>query len=358
MISEDIAQQVLNIGCKYNNPKGGVAQVLKSYELSIYPIFKHVTNSGEGSRIYKLYKAISALIIMTLKLIFDKRIKIVHIHTASYNSFKRSSWFVRLAKIFRKKAILHIHGGGFKEYYTSNKEYVTNILNKCDCIITLSKSWKIYFEQITNCKQIEIVENIIESPSVLTTLKDPTKIHFLFLGLITEEKGIFDLLEVISANKREWKDKLCLHVGGNGKINELNHIINNNELKDMVIFEGWVSGDRKIQLLNIADAYILPSYTEGVPISILESMSYGLPILSTPVGGIPEIVDNTNGILFTPGDKKELSLAIETILQSPLLRKEMGEKSKIKSQPHLPENIGHKLEKIYSQMLKLEKQTI
>ena len=62
-----------------------------------------------------------------------------------------------------------------------------------------------------------------------------------------------------------------------------------------------VSGHKKEMLLNLCDAYILPSYTEGLPVSILEAMSYGKPILATPVGGIPEVVID-NGILFQPGD--------------------------------------------------------
>ena len=68
----------------------------------------------------------------------------------------------------------------------------------------------------------------------------------------------------------------------------------------------------------MADAFILPSYAEGLPVSILEAMSYGLPILSTPVGGIPEIVTSQIGILFQPGDKQSIYNSIMTIMNNNL----------------------------------------
>ena len=79
----------------------------------------------------------------------DRKIKIVHIHTASYNSFKRSAWYVSLANFMRKKVLLHIHGGGFKEYYATNPQWISSVLNKCDGIITLSESWKEFFQGVT-----------------------------------------------------------------------------------------------------------------------------------------------------------------------------------------------------------------
>ena len=110
-------------------------------------------------------------------------------------------------------------------------------------------------------------------------------------------------------------------------------------LDTLINFHGWVSGDMKIKLLNLADSFILPSYVEGVPISILEAESYGVPILSTIVGGIPEIVtDGDNGLLFKPGDKVAIKEAIDKVLYNQKLRKKMGAYSKERSNAHLPKN--------------------
>lgn len=336
----------VTIGCKYNPPKGGVAQVLYNYEKYVFPEFKCITNSGQGNTIYKLWKAISALIQLFFTLLFNKQIKIVHIHTASYNSFRRSAWFVHLGKAMHRKVILHIHGGGFKEFYQTAPQSISNVLNNCDCIITLSPKWQEYFKTITTCPMIEVVNNIIAPPTFLQTKRNDEKLHLLFLGLITEQKGIFDLLEVLSDHKNELEGKIVLHIGGNGKINKLKEIIQTHKIQDIIIYEGWVSGEKKIQLFNISDAFILPSYAEGLPVSILEAISYGLPILSTPVGGIPEVVNESNGILFEPGNKAKIYDSILKLIKSNINPATIKEQS----YKYLPENIESQLDAIYKKL--------
>lgn len=336
----------ITIGCKYNPPKGGIAQVLYIYDKYIFPEFWCITNSGPGNALYKLWKAVSALIQLMVTLLFHKQIRIVHIHTASYNSFRRSAWFVHLGKAMHRKVILHIHGGGFKEFYQTAPQYISKILNSCDCIITLSTKWKEYFKTISTCPMIEVVDNVIEPPTILDIKQDDNKTHLLFLGLITEQKGIFDLLEAISEHKNEFETKIVLHIGGNGKIEKLKDMINSYGLQNIVIYEGWVSGERKIQLFNLSDAFILPSYAEGLPVSILEAFSYGLPVLTTPVGGIPEIITPSNGILFHPGNKTEIYESILSLLEF----KTNTELIKEQSKKYLPEQIRSKLHEIYNNL--------
>ena len=136
---------------------------------------------------------------------------------------------------------------------------------------------------------------------------------------------------------------------------ELQSIINECGLSKIVRFEGWVSGDKKVELLNNTDVFILPSYTEGLPISILEAMSYRLPVISTPVGGIPEVVrDGENGFLIKPGDKDALHNAIVRLANDEELREKMGNISYSKVQPHLPEIVAKELEDIYKKLVKEE----
>ena len=352
MINADFSKNVLTIGCSYKQPKGGVAQVIKNYEDYVFSDFKCVVNSGGVSRIAKLFKAVIGYLEMFFRLLLDRKIQIVHIHTASYNSFKRSSCFLRLANAFNKKTVLHIHGGGFKEYYNTNPRWISSMLNKCDTIIVLSESWKSFFESIVDVPKIRILENIVSYPQKENNLWRNCKLHLLFLGKICIEKGIFDLLEMLYEHKIELSGKLVLHIGGNGMVNELTKKIQEFGLSDLVIYEGFVSGKHKNDLLNSCDVFILPSYTEGLPISILESMSYGKPILSTPVGGIPETVrKGENGILFTPGNKEEMFSAISKLLFDEALRKYMGEKSLEIVKSYMPDSVSAKLKKIYEELI-------
>lgn len=342
------SNQVLTIGCECDNPKGGVAYVLNAYKKFIYQPFKFVANSGEGSTLRKIWMLAQSYIKSEWLEHTDKDIRFVHIHTASYNSFKRSTLYIRQAKRNGKKVIAHIHGGGFREFRQTCPKYVDEYLQKCDAVVALSESWRRYFMEEVGLTNVYVVNNIIDTPKIQKIEKDGM-FHLLFLGFITEAKGIFDLLDVIAEHKSEWNDKVVLHIGGNGKVEQLQKVIKEAGIENIVKYEGWVSGEKKSTLLNMADAFILPSYTEGMPVSILEAMSYGLPILSTPVGGIPELVNNEkNGYLFQQGDKMAISDAINRLMNNSELCGVMSEQSKMKSKDYLPESIFVKLKEMYS----------
>lgn len=349
MINQELSKKILTIGCSYIPPKGGMSQVIYNYSKYVFPTFNCIVNSGIGNKIYKLKKIVYATFKIIYILLLNKSIKIVHIHTSAYNSFKRATWFLYIAKLFNKKIVLHIHSGNFKKYYYTNPKKISTILNKCNSIITLSEYWQKFFQQISNCKSINIVENVIPLPQISHITKD-SKFHLLYLGLITQQKGIYDLIDTIAENKHYFKGKLILHIGGKGEVEQLNTLIHNYNISDIVKFEGWVSGNEKAKLFNMADAFILPSYAEGLPVSILEAMSYGLPILSTPVGGIPEIVTSQIGILFQPGDKQSIYNSIMTIMNNNLTTYKKNISSTINF--YFPDQVSLKLENLYASLLR------
>ena len=236
MLSNDLSSSILTIGCNYKHPKGGVAQVMWNYDKYIFPIFKCVINSGSKNVLFNSFICLVAFIRTIFILLIDNGIiHIVHIHTASYKSFWRSSLFIWLSKQFGKKTVLHIHGGGFKEFYALNPQKISRILNRCDTLIVLSKSWKDFFSEVTSAPNIEIVNNIIPYPTIKGELKrsDSDITRFLFLGLITEQKGIFDLISVIATNKETLRGKMVLYVGGNGKVKQLVDYIEQNGISDI-----------------------------------------------------------------------------------------------------------------------------
>ena len=350
MINKKISENILTIGCQWKKPKGGIAVVLNSYS-KIFTPFNIIVNSNTKNVLTNGIQLLYSIVATILKLLFSRSIKAVHIHTASNNSFRRSAIFISIAKILKRKVIIHIHGGGFKEYYEKKTTFVKEQLVKCDTIIALTKYWKEYFNGL-GFENVVIVPNIVDTPVVQEKKHNDGRVHILYLGLITKAKGIYDLLDVINEHKFEFENKITLHIGGNGETATLQNIIKERSLGQIVKFEGWVSGDKKVKLLNNADVFILPSYTEGLPISILEAMTYNLPVISTPVGGIPEVIENgENGILFTPGDKEALYKAIIKSANDNELRDKMGEISYQKVQIHFPENVSKKLETLYNEII-------
>jgi glycosyltransferase involved in cell wall biosynthesis len=335
---------------------GAVIDVYSRY----YEDFNFIASHKTGSALYKSFVFFLSLFKIIATLFSNRKIKIIHIHGASYGSFYRKYIIFIICKhFFRKKIIYHIHGGEYQVFYKKSnilsKQLIKNFLAKADIVLCLSQSWVEYFGQNYNIKRLEILPNIIDYPLLNEQHARSEAIIFLFLGLICKEKGIFDLIEVIAENKEQYTGKIKLIIGGNGEIQHLRDLINKYHIEDIVEFLGWISSNEKSDILNNADVYILPSYHEGLPISILESMSYGKAVISTKVGGIPEIVrDNENGLLINPGDLEAIKQSLNFFLENPGKIKEYGNISELKVQKYLPHSVIKDLEEIYKSVLSNE----
>ena len=343
------AKNILTIGIDYRVVRGGVAAVENVYS-TFYQPFNHVTTTVTNGQVKKLLVLCKAILQFLYWMLFHPEIKIVHVQGSVGASFWRKAIFIYIAKFFHKKVVWHMHAGRFAVFYQQHRYAVRKVVNKSDVIIALSEYWKEYFKNEFPTKRVEIIKNVISAPRVHK--QQTGYFTLLFLGLLGKNKGIYDLLECIRDHKVEFQGKLKLYIGGNGEIEHVKQLIKEYGIADIVIFEGWVSGDKKIELLNKSDAYILPSYKEGLPISILEAMSYGMPIISTPVGGIPEIVSNgENGYLVEPGNKEDIYKAIMSLLNDADLRNRMGRISLSRVGEHLPEYVEKQLETLYDSLL-------
>lgn len=313
-IEKGLSTKVLFLGVSMKT-KGGMTAVLVSYDKYIEDM-RFVPTWKLGSKLVKGWYALLALVRTWCILKFDSRVEIVHIHGAANASFDRCRMFVNLAKRLGKKVILHEHAADFVEYYNGaeDKKMITETLHKCDALIVLSRSWMDYFASIGMARnKTFVLNNIVSPPTIVPNNKtEDGKLHLMYMGEISKRKGGFDLLRAIAGNKDYFKDKLVLRMGGNEVDGDIKAYIRENELYGFVTYEGWISGQKKIECLNWEDVYILPSYNEGLPIAILEAMAYSHPVISTPVGGIPEVIkDGKNGKLVKPGDVEGIAEAIK-----------------------------------------------
>lgn len=363
IIPSNICSTVVMVGVYYkNNHPGGISAVVQYWsryfeKLKYYPTFK------EGSNIVKVWWFATSYIRIFIRLLFDSKVKIVHCHTAAGSDFKRQSMIVRLAKMFGKKVIIHSHASQFKIYYDEsserNKAAIVKTLSKADVLIALSESWKNWFISLgVASDKITILHNITAYPTVLGDGKNARMIdftrrpvRFLFMGEIGLRKGVFDIIRGLANHRDEIVGKIELRIGGNKNEQKLISEIKNGGLDNIVSFEGFVTGEKKINLLNWADVYILPSFNEGLPISILEAMSYSLPVISTPVGGIPEVVDTNNGIMVTPGNDEEIYHAMKFYVDNIGEIELQGKESYKKVETYLPDYVMNHLKQIYKSLL-------
>lgn len=290
------------------------------------------------------------------KLLINREIGLLHCHVSMRASFWRKSIFATLARQFKVAVILHIHGGRFRVFYDDQPLVVQHViryqLEKADRVLVLSPTWQEFIKSIAPGANVGICRNYVEMPPLAHDTKDRTVINLLFLGFVGNLKGIHDLLAVLPEVVKSHPN-LRLRVGGNGEIDYAKDIVEREGLTNYVEFLGWVSGDAKRDLLASADIFVLPSYKEGLPVSLLEAMSYGVPVISTTVGSIPELIDDTvNGFLINPGDRQALQSLLVLLGKDAGLRVEIGDKGRqtilaqYSRQVVLPE-----LEAVYSDLI-------
>jgi glycosyltransferase involved in cell wall biosynthesis len=328
---KDYCKHVLFVGPHYQL-RGGMASVLKVYSQNINE-FNFLATYGKGNGFANAFYFSKALVVFFWRMLTSRQIKIVHIHTACRGSFTRKTIILLLSKIFGKKAILHIHGGEFKVYYKTagsiKKHFILNTLKNADELAVLSDEWKIYFDELTGKHKSIVINNPVVVPNEAVKNTVSTPVNVLYLNHITEKKGIFDLIELFKINKEAYKGVFKLNIAGNGDgLDKMKNLIAEYGLEELVEYKGWVSGQAKEDLLQQCNVFVLPSYFEGLPMSILEAMAISKPIIATNVGGIPRTVKpGENGWLFSPTDIDAMQNIFNEIKNNPLVLEAYGKKS-------------------------------
>ena len=358
IIDKSLSSKVLMAGnyYKHHHP-GGISAVVQYWSESIEDLQYYPTWKLGGWATRAWWFGLSSVSIF-FRLLTDRKIRIVHLHFAADGSFWRKDKLLRMAKMFGKKVVMHCHASRFKDFYSeqseNGKRHIVDTLNKTDVLIALSESWKEWFVSVgIEPSKIVVLHNITAEPQYRPDCKvKDGKVHLLFMGELGKRKGVFDIIRGLAKHRGELEGKLEFRIGGNTNEDKLMREIEQGGLQNIVKFEGWVSGDKKIDLLNWADLFILPSFNEGLPISILEAMSYKMPIISSPVGGIPEVVmDGVNGSIVTPGNDKEIFNAIKKYVYDRTLLYKQGETSYKVVQTYLPDYVMNHLKVIYENLL-------
>jgi glycosyltransferase involved in cell wall biosynthesis len=182
-------------------------------------------------------------------------------------------------------------------------------------------------------------------------------LNIVYLGAIIHRKGLALLLDAFSFVNSKRKDKIILHVIGGNTEEEYKDIISKKisefNLADDVIFHGWLKQDEIIEIFNSACVFVMPSYHENLPVSLIEAMSAGLVIIASKVGGIPEIVtEGFNGLLFNSNDITSLIAALEKVIADKELRIRLsGNGRSFALRNFHPAEIGQKTIEYYSSLL-------
>lgn len=299
--------------------KGGIASVVNGYRESTpkerYRI-TYIESYQDGSKWDKLRKALKGYWTFR-KLLRNDRPDLVHIHSSFGPSFYRKTPFILWSTSRGIPIVNHIHGAEFEAFYEkaspAKRRLVRKIYGKCTRLVALSSEWEERLSRIVPRERIDILTNYCHIPPAPYDT-ERNKRQILFLGELGERKGCFDMpaiLERVSKNCPEVK----LVMAGDGEMERLKAAFLQKGLSEAVSFPGWVRGPEKERLLRESGIFLFPSYHEGMPMALLEAMAYGMGIVTTKAGGIPQLIrDGKDGILAAPGDVEAMAAALERFL--------------------------------------------
>ena len=340
-----------------NDTMGGVSAVINVYAsaglFNRQPI-EYIATHMDGGRIAKL-SILARAAFRFWGLLVRGRVALVHVHVASRASFWRKSLLMLPAFLLGIPVILHLHGAEFALFYEKEcgsirKQIVCSVFNKASRVVVLSSVWKSWVQGISRNPHVVVIYN-----PVLLPVKHSwdTRKHgeVLFLGRLGKRKGTYDLLEAAARLARN-QPQFRLLLGGDGELDQVWARAIELHIADKVELLGWIREVNKERYLASAMIFALPSYNEGLPMSVLEAMAAGLPVISTPVGGIPEAVtDGIEGFLVEPGDVSALANRLEQLLSNPELAEHMGKAARRKIETAFSaETILPQLEKLYTEL--------
>lgn len=315
--------------------------------------FVHIPIFEEGRPIRKLVVFLLAVFAL-IRRCLSGTVDVVHLHISQRGSIIRQSFSFLIASAFRKSVILHAHGSEFAVFYAQlpafAKILLSQIFRRSRYLIVLSESWKNFYSQSFNldASKVAVLTNPVRLPDGNSSKPTNERVTFLFLGRIGQRKGIFDLVNAFARLPIEIRAKSRLLVAGDGEIETVRSMLSTLGVEDSVELLGWIDTQERDRLLSLADVFVLPSYNEGWPMALLEAMGWRLPVITTPVGGIPELITHKeNGLLLEPGDISQLVDLLTLLVESSELRKSLGLKAR-SSVEHLDISYySNRLSKLY-----------
>lgn len=318
-------------------------------------IIKHASTWDGKTSTFILF---TRALIFFLEKLLKGQVDLVHIHVSERGSVVRKSILALLAFAFSKPVIMHTHGCEFHLFYNKLPRTIKQLLNKvlqnCTCLIVLSESWKKIYIDKCNLKvnQVKVLYNPVAVPQNVYDCTNLDKITFLFLGKINQRKGVFDLLHALAMLPSVTRNKIRVILAGSGEIEKAKALAKDLDIESLVEFPGWVNIKQRDDFLAQANVFVLPSYNEGLPMALLEAMSWGLPVVTTPVGGITEVVTHyKTGLLVEPGNIRQLAASMQILIDNESLRLSLGNAARKQASLLDTKNYSHELLNLYHSIM-------
>ncbi len=257
---------------------------------------------------------------------------LLHIHVAGRGSTIRKIILVHFSRVLRLPIVLHLHDYNYRESLQRFPKLIQlaagSMFRAASKVLVLGPGDRdlVETELGVHPDDVAVMPNAVPAPPEQRQAAAPHRpVHILFLGNPSRRKGVHDLIAALSMSPLRSLDWHMSVAGGGGDIDMFRELSRAAGLSDRIRFTGWLDRTQTSALLNSGDIVVLPSYAEGMAMSVLEGMSYGLCVVCTPVGSLKDVIeDEVTGLVVQPGDISKLSKALTRAVSDRALRMKLG----------------------------------
>jgi glycosyltransferase involved in cell wall biosynthesis len=267
-----------------------------------------------------------------LQLLFARmhgKVDVLHINVAAGGSAIRKSLLARLARHLDIPYVVHLHGSRFHTFWPAAGRWVRGTVDRffleSSAVIVLGSYWSELVErhvpQVSS--RVIVLPNATAPPRFARQPSSDGRVRISFLGELGERKGTPQLVEALGllADCQNW----TATIAGNGEVQETKERTRQLDIADRVMVPGWLGPDAVDELLRNTDIFVLPSFAENLPMSILEAFANGIAVVATPVGAVAEVITHeSNGLLVPPGDVHTLASALRRLIEDGGFREGLG----------------------------------
>jgi glycosyltransferase involved in cell wall biosynthesis len=239
--------------------------------------------------------------------------------------------YVSLLRIWRRKVIAHIHGSQLDLAATSSiRGLGLRLIGYLAVRSVVPTPWAGRTLSRLGVRAVAISNPVRIAPPTTERVRClSSRLQLLFVGSLGERKGVPDLINAVSDARAAGDDVTLVLVGKEeqrGEQRMIEEVISTRQQEDAITFAGLRNADQMRVLYASADVVCLPSQREVLPMALLEAMAFGLPVIASNVGGIPDLVeDGVTGLLVSPNSPDQLSAAISRLARDPELRRTLGQ---------------------------------
>jgi glycosyltransferase involved in cell wall biosynthesis len=265
------------------------------------------------------------------------RYKIVHLNPSlGSKALIRDGLLLLIAKMFRKTVLVFTHGWDHKCEQLIEKYFRAlfgAVYGCADAFIVLGSEFRDRLRVAGYKKTVFVHAAPVDDQLFVEAQRKPVRTHagiargrfnILFLARVEMSKGIYDALNAYALLKIGHPTVSLTVAGDGGELEAAKRYAGSLKLAD-VFFLGHVGGSAKFASFRSADAYLFPSYTEGLPISVLEAMAYGLPVVTCAVGGLRDFFENGRmGFITESHDPLVFCSLLGRLMDEPALCRRMG----------------------------------